>query len=359
MKKLRIFDTPWHLGHQFEMLKFPWAEFDWLYQHRRQYSQGPRGAEMEKMFSWVTAYEPGQYDLAILHLDQQCVEPGILEMGKGSLYRHLNEVITDIPKIVIMHGTPYYPEMFANAQDIVNKVNELVGDNYFICNSHRALKQWGRENDPKSRVIIHGMDPNEWWDLPKEPRVVTMISPGGLPAYYDRQLLEYVREALAEKDISHCHITVDYSPNSFDEYRDFLGRSLVYFNPTRESPMPRSRTEAMLSGCCVVTTPNQDADRFIKDGVNGFLVPRNPQDIANLIEGLIHDYDRAIRIGQEGKKTALELFNWDRYQADWADYINFVLTDWHTKTWNFDVLAGDKLETFMFERIKNGNGEKN
>lgn len=340
MDKIKIFDTPWHIGHQYELLKFPWARFSWMFNHRRQYTTGPRG-DISKKFDWVAEYEPGKYDVAILHLDQQCIEPGILAVGKGSLYRHLNEVITDVPKIVMMHGSPYYPEMFPNQKDIVDKVNELVGDNYFICNSHTSLKQWGRENDPKSRAIIHGMDANEWFDLPKEPRVVTMISPGGLPAYYDRQLLDYVREALADKDIIHCHITVDYSPDSFDQYREFLGRSLVYFNPTRESPMPRSRTEAMLSGCCVVTTPTQDANTFIKDKVNGFLVPRNPTYIANLIEKLINDYNKTLAIGQAGKETAKELFAWGRFQNDWADWLNYVLADWYSNHTKVNLYEGE------------------
>ncbi len=325
MKKLRILDTPWHLAHQYEMLKFPFVQWDWLFQHRRPYSANARG-DMEKMFEWVLNYEPGKYDAVILHLDQQCIEEGILAVGKGSLYRHLNDLIKDIPKIVIMHGTPYYPEEFESPSMIVDKIKKLVGDNYMVVNSHRAREQWGW-----GKTIIHGMDPKEWWDLPKEPRVVTMISPGGLPAYYDRTFLDYVREGLAERDIMHCHITVDFQAKNWEEYREFLGRSLVYFNPTKESPMPRARTEAMLSGCCVITTPSQDADTFIKEGVNGFLVPRNPEYTVNLIEQRLNDYTGSLEIGQAGRKTALELFSWDRYANEWKQYLEFVINDFKEK----------------------------
>lgn len=275
------------------------------------------------MFDWTQAYEPGKYDVAILHLDQQCIEPSIFEAGKGSVYRHMNEVIKDIPKIVIMHGTPYYPEMFPDAKVMVEKIKELVGDNVMVVNSHRAAAQWGF-----GRPIIHGMDANEWFDLPKEPRVVTMISPGGLPAYYDRALLEHVREGLAERDIIHCHITVDYEAKNWDEYRDFLGRSLIYFNPTKESPMPRARTEAMLSGCCVLTTPTQDADTFIKDGENGYLLPRNPQFIVELIERLINEPQLAIHVGQKGKETAKQLFSMERYQDQWYELLCEVVDNY-------------------------------
>lgn len=325
MEKIRIFDHPWHISHQYEQLKFPFAQFDWLFNHRRESSNKARG-DIDKMFNWVEHYTPGKYDVAILHLDQQCIEEGIWQAGKGSMYRNLNEVIKDIPKIVIMHGTPYYPEMELTPSQIVEKVKNIIGDNYMVVNSHRAAEQWGF-----GKPIIHGIDSAEWWDLPKEPRVVTMISPGGLPAYYDRTFLDYVREGLAERDIIHCHITVDYEAKSWDEYRDFLGRSLVYFNPTKESPMPRARTEAMLSGCCVVSTPSQDADTFINEGINGFLVPRNPEYTVDLIENLLNNYPRAIAIGQEGKKTAIELFDWNRYAKEWEEFLHFVINDFREK----------------------------
>lgn len=61
---------------------------------------------------FVPYYQPGRYDLAVLHLDQQCVDPNI---GKGTLYRHLNKVIQDIPKVVINHGTPFWPERWEAA----------------------------------------------------------------------------------------------------------------------------------------------------------------------------------------------------------------------------------------------------
>ena len=271
---------------------------------------------------WVPYYEASKYDLALLHLDQQCIEDSLWDRGKGRVYRELNQIIQDIPKIVIQHGTPYYPEVFEE-EEIIRRMKKVVGDNYMVVNSHRAAEQWGF-----GHTIIHGLDPDEWWDLPKEPRVVTMISPGGLDKYYDRTFLRYIREELQDNDIIHCHITVDYKTKSWDEYREFLGRSLIYINPTRESPMPRSRTEAMFSGCCVLTTPHQDADSFIEDGKNGFIIPRNPSQVVDKVKWCLENYDKAIKIGQEGKKTAIKLFHKDRYQQDWKNYINYVLKDW-------------------------------
>ena len=41
----------------------------------------------EDEFEWVTHYEPGKYDIAILHVDQQHTDPS----GKGWLYEDMND----------------------------------------------------------------------------------------------------------------------------------------------------------------------------------------------------------------------------------------------------------------------------
>ena len=327
MKKLKIFGYAWHLGHQASLYKAlaPYADFYWLRQYKRPFDKTTRG---EFPVTMVDHYEPGMYDLAILHLDQQCFEKkDIWDIGKGVLYRDLNDLITDIPKIVINHGTPYWPEEWPSAREdgisdaLIDRMKQAVGKNTMVVNSRTAAKQWGF-----GTPIIHGLDPKDWWDLPKERRVVTMISPGGLDMYYDRQFFGAVKDKLLEDDgITLCHITVDWCARDWDDYRQFIGRSLVYFNPTRESPMPRSRTEAMLSGCCVVTTPSQDASDFIKHGENGFITPRNPDAAVKLIKWCFNHYDEAIAIGQKGKQTAIELASMERYQKDWVELLSKTL----------------------------------
>jgi len=139
-------------------------------------------------------------------------------------------------------------------------------------------------------------------------------------------LLDAVRGRLAVKNIAHCHITVDWVANDWDEYRKFLGKSLIYFNPTKESPMPRSRTEACLSGCCVISTPWHDWDKYVKHGYDGLIVKkRDPDYIADLIEFLIKDYKTALSIGKRGREMAKKYFSAERYQKNWLNLINQVL----------------------------------
>ena len=320
MKKLKVFNHAWHLAHQFNLQKFDWIDWDWLIQYHRQYNDIPRGDFFKG--DYVADYDPGKYDFALLHLDQQCLADNLWKRGKGQLYRELNKTITDIPKVMIMHGTPFYPEMFPEQEELIRLGKEAIGDNFVIFNSKTAMKQWGFEDNPKAVAIWHGLDKAEWdCTLPKEPRVVTMIGPAGLDFYYDRAFLRAIKEGLEDEGIHHCHITVDYCAHSFAEYQEFLGRSLIYINPTKESPMPRARTEAMLSGCCVLTTPHQDAGEFIKNGENGYIIKRNPKEVVDLVKYLMENYQKAIEIGQRGRKTAEEIFTFDRFDKDWKDFI--------------------------------------
>jgi hypothetical protein len=334
MKKLKVFSLPWHVANQFEMLKLPF-EWHYLIQHTRKWSNEAR--PLPEHVKWVTHFDEDEhYDLAILHIDQQCL---LDDLGKSKLFKDVYSVVKGkVPVIVVNHGTPVYPERFMQMAEeeykrpvtekegeewCVKKINELLdGVSEVVVNSHQAQKMWGR-----GVAIIHGMDANEWFDLPKEPRVATFISPSGIGnKYYGRTLFEETRDVLKTKyGIELVWIGQEASFKSWTEYRNFIGKTLVYFNPTLESPMPRSRTEAMLSGCCVVTTKYHDADSFIKHGVNGFICKENPEDAAKIIADLIFNYKKAVAIGQEGKKTAQELFNGERFRADWINVIEKVL----------------------------------
>ena len=77
------------------------------------------------------------------------------------------------------------------------------------------------------------------------------------------------------------------------------------------------RTEAMLSGCCVLSSRHDDAELYIENGKNGFLLPDNPLSYAETINQLInYNYKEAVEIGQRGKETAKKYFNTERYLKD-------------------------------------------
>lgn len=334
MKRIKVFGHINHLSNQFEMLKlsekYP-VDFYYLRNNVRRYSRFHESMRpFPKSLKWVDYYEPGKYDVAILHVDQQHVNPDI---GKGHIYEQLNAHIQDIPKIVINHGTPMYPEMYEedmviNGGEIqtnkgikkIRGMKEKIGDNFMVVNSYEAVDRWGW-----GYPLIHGMDSNEWFDLPKEPRAIISLSAGGLDKYYNRELLSAIKYHTNDIFGSMVkHIAVDgvfwgnsKIPYDWQEYREYVGKSLIYINMTKDSPMPRSRTEAMLSGACVLTSRYHGAEDFIEHGKDGFIVPDNPFSYARAIDKLINfNYQEAVEIGQRGKAKAKRLFSIERYHED-------------------------------------------
>jgi glycosyltransferase involved in cell wall biosynthesis len=337
-KKYKIFDTCWHVAHQSDMMHalLDDCEFHLCVNTKRQWTDSrvaairpvPAGVE------FVSHYEPGKYDVAILHIDQQVMSP---HHQKRMIYQQFDSIITDIPKIVINHGTPVYPEGILTEarpnysdlqiQDIcIKSIKDLVKDNTMVVNSYTSASEseWGF-----GIPIVHGISADNWLDLPKEPRVFTALSHGGLDAFYNRDCLRKASEILWNKYgyiLWHAknNIATDTSPG---KYQDFLGRSLLYFDPSFRTPMNRGRTEAFLSGCCVIQVEGaHDLDRWAIPNQNIILVPNDPEQMASTIADFLENrYTEALKVGQNGKKMAIEQFNPKRYRHDWLALLEKVV----------------------------------
>lgn len=308
-KDLRVIGVPWHTAHQYELAKL-FGQYDMVLNHYREW--GTVSRPMPPNMKEILELNPADYDLAILHVDQQCIDP---MNNKGKLFRELKELTTGMKRVVINHMTPFDDKL--ETQQVITGMRDLVGDIPMVTNSKQAAEQWGWGNP-----IIHGLDIEEWQDLPKEPRIVTSLSTGGMNTAYRRELLHVTIDILKERGIDLIWIQADHKCKSFDDYRQFLGRSLVYFNPTWQSPMPRSRTEAMLSGCCVVSTRHHDWDSYVTDGVDGFIIKDNPNSAAKLLEDLVTvNIAKAREIGKRGRETARKQFNHERWASDWEAFL--------------------------------------
>jgi transposase len=324
-KKIKIFDYCWHIPHQWDMVHALRDDCEFYYALTvfTQWDTVKRPVPPEIKF--VTHYEPGLYDVAILHIDQGSIQP---LSQKRMIYEHLNSVITDIPKIVLNHGTPVLPEHFSETapslteaemqEQCINSIRDLVGNNIMVVNSHTAAskKEWGF-----GIPIVHGLNPDEWLDLPKEPRAFTALSPAGYDVYYNRQCMVEIADILDETYgyiLQYARLNVDVGSTP-EEYKRYLGKSLLYIDTSFRTPMNRARTEAFLSGCCVIQVEGaHDLERWAKPGENIILVPNDPAKIANVIADFLDNgYQKALAVGQKGKEMAIREFNPQRYRNDW------------------------------------------
>jgi len=326
-RKLKIFDYTWNVADQYDMicaLKDD-CEFYHCLNIRRQWDPSIRPVPDQLKF--VTGYKPGVYDLAILHIDQQAINP---KHKQVLIYNEFNECIIDIPKIVINHGSPVFPEWFDELGSqftekemdaaCIYAIKSLVGESTMVVNSYTSctVNEWGW-----GVPIIPGINSHEWLDLPKEPRAFTALAPYQLDCYYNRNCMMDVADILYER---HGHILI-YAGlniekwNSIEAYKRYLGKSLLYIDTSIRTPINRTRTEAFLSGCCVVQVEGaHDLEHWAKPGENMIIAPNNPEKIAAIIaEYLENKYEEAIVIGQNGKKMAIENFSLEHYHKGWLD----------------------------------------
>lgn len=331
--RFRIFDYCWHTPHQFDMVNALQNECDFSYCLTSFMHWDGKQRPKPQGINFVTHYEPGKYDLAILHLDQRCIIGGTRE---ARIYSEFNEIIRDIPKIVINHGTPVFPEANAHFNnkfsslameaEIRAHVRKLVGTNTMVVNSHTAAtkEEWGF-----GIPIVHGMNPENWLDLPKEPRIFTALPLQGRESYYNRICMLAAGQYLYNQYgyiLSYANYNIQLN-HSFDAYRNYLGRSLLYLDTSVRTPMNRARSEAFLSGCCVIQVERaHDLDRWAKNKENIILTPNDPKEIARRVADLLENkYEEALHIGQKGRLMAIKQFDPERYRREWLTLINSLI----------------------------------
>jgi len=115
-----------------------------------------------------------------------------------------------------------------------------------------------------------------------------------------------------------------YSGFAFRNWLDHLGRHKIYLNTTLRSPMPRSRTEAMLCGVIPVSLDNHDVSRFIKNGVNGFY-SSSPEELADFCRSVSRNSAMQERMSAAARATAVDVFNHDRFLTQWVTLVEKTL----------------------------------
>jgi len=344
-RRLRILSYIWHVPHQYELHKLP-HDFTLIgnigTSHCYKWSYSQRPFPFNDTMKQLHEININEYDLAIFHFDENCLNPentnGVISQNWGLDFKYFIEKITAIPKIGICHGTPQFYGAYTpnyNKNDLL-EVNETarqamvqyIGDNLVICNSHQAEREWGFKN---SKVIWHGFDPAEFPRSNYTKKVMGLTDMIGRPHYRGLIVLNKVNSCLPpELKVNGIQTPEplnyktrnnnDYAFSKYRNYIDSIREYSIYFNPTIRSPMPRSRTEAMMCGLVTVSYKSHDVEMFIKNGINGFY-SENLKELADFIIFLSENDSVFKRISSESYQTAIDIFNNDRYLHDWQETI--------------------------------------
>jgi len=104
---------------------------------------------------------------------------------------------------------------------------------------------------------------------------------------------------------------------SNDELPQYLASADIYVSTSlSDAGLAASTAEAMACALPVVITDFGDNRKWVKDGVNGFLVPlRNPEALASRIIQLIHNRNIREKFGELGRQIIEERNNWQKEMA--------------------------------------------
>ena len=318
---LKFLDHAWHQAHSYRLHALP-ATFEYFVPLGVRYWEPSIRPMPDNFLGYVERPDLATYDVILSHVDNWCDRAAL----RGTPFRIMNLIgmEANAVRVCIMHGTP---DDEGNRQRIA-RMFELSpgGPPFMVCNSEQAYRDWGFGPE-RSRAIIHGYDVDEFWSS-NERRVwaVTVCSAGEISrTYHGVPLLERIRQDVPVIWVGKCGDLPYF--DSYAAYREFLANSLIYVHTGQRSPMPGARTEAMLSGCCVVTTFNNDADRYVEHGVTGFLCD-TAAEMIETIQVLLADPQQAYRVGKRGREAARDFFHKDRLVADWLALLDELGVDW-------------------------------
>ena len=282
-----------------------------------QWDYGQRPLPRNARFRALADIKPRDYDLAILHFDENVLAPentnGTVGQEWGAAFKLFVEQI-DLPKVAICHGTPQFHGQYDidyKGADLMQPIEaqrqrlvDYLGDMHVVCNSYQAQAEWQFR---RSSVIWHGFDPAEFPPATYERGILAPLGPLVLsrPHYRGYFLYQSASKAMAVNcALRPCRSRSQLPPRpnnkyalaKFRSYVDQLRRYSVYFNPTLRSPMPRARGEPMMCGVVTVSARNHDVDRFIDNGVNGFYA-EEAEELRSQLYFLTRNPEAVRRIG--------------------------------------------------------------
>lgn len=298
---MKVFDMLAHEGYHYELCKLK-CEFSMVIDKSHRWNQRYRPLPNNVVCydrPTISSSFVDTHDVAIIHNYKQ--------------YQLLREC--KIPKIILMHCSK-------TGQGDPEFCNEDLSDYIIIFNSFTDKERWNL-SCPRQHVIWHGFDPDEW---PVSDREINKVLTVGrriserdsVCGYRIVQALE--RSGMPIKIVGDNPALGIQSPDSFVDLRRFYSKYAVYLNPTKLSPMPRARGEAMMSGIPVVTTGFYDEEMFIDQGINGFY-SNNAQEIKEYAALLLADKKLQAEIAKNARRTALERFHISRFLKEWREVI--------------------------------------
>jgi glycosyltransferase involved in cell wall biosynthesis len=193
---------------------------------------------------------------------------------------------------------------------------ENLRDYSIIYNCEENLSSWNTY-EAHNYVIKPGIDVTEWHENIGSNRAILIVG-----NFIDKRI-NITREeilSMAKKEFPHKIVGISENSStqaeSFEtlkaEYRD----NAVFLNIASNSPYPRVLLEAMASSMPVVSINEYGLNKYIKNGVNGYLTD-NLSETKEILAHLLEDRRFSKKIGIHAQETIQKHFSLKKFLQDW------------------------------------------
>jgi len=118
-------------------------------------------------------------------------------------------------------------------------------------------------------------------------------------------------ESYKEKAVkAGIHDEVIFAGNILEGTEDFYAASDIFLLPSASEGFPLTSLEAAATGLPIIATNVGGLGELIEDGINGFFVRRNSEEIRDKIQILVQNENLRKQMSEKARKTA-EKYSWD------------------------------------------------
>lgn len=224
-------------------------------------------------------------------------------------YEILSSRQRSLPKIYLEHDPPR--EHPVNTRHIVSGPDTVL-----VHVTHFNNLMWDH-NDIPVRVIEHGVtvpDVHYSGEIEKGIVVINNLPTRGRLLGLDlflqvRKHIPLDLVGMGTGDLGLGEVLHPHLPQFISRYRFF-------FNPIRYTSLGLAICEAMMQGLPVVGLATTELSTVIDNNVSGF-IHTDPRYLIEKMQLMLNNHELAKKMGEEGKKTAMERFNIKRFVSDW------------------------------------------